>query len=197
MIHESDLAPRGAEGLGVTQIEHFVPVSRSEKSRNQFENCYYCCRFCNQSRGPAPVVGRSGERLLNPCETEWAERFQQCEDRFEPREGDADAAYTLAVYRLNDLRKVEMRRFRRETISECRALLEGGRVLLERLLDRAMEEGNPELVEEAGVLADAMRRARRDLEVFAAVPLDAEIPCACGEELCRLPEALGEQLQDL
>src|SRR5690349_1008078 len=58
LLHEADLAPFGAEGLGVMTIEHFVPVSVDEEKAGEYRNCYYACRLCNQSRSNAPVDGR-------------------------------------------------------------------------------------------------------------------------------------------
>ncbi len=199
LCHESDFVPRGAEGLGVTQIEHFVPASHDEEGTNDYINCYYICLFCNQDRRAIPTIEpKEGSRLLNPCDDVWAERFVVDGDALKPRRGGRDAAYTSAVYDLNDPRKIEMRRFRRETIRDCMSLIERGEAVLNRLLDRALEANDPALVEEAKLIEDALRRAWQELEAFKVVPRDVRRTCPCdGENLYTVPQALQEQTIDI
>ncbi len=141
-----------------------------------------------------PVDGR---RLLNPCADSWTEHFLVTGDEIESRASGGDAAYTHAAYHLNDPRKVERRRYRRETIEECLALLELGSSLLPRLLRKATETNEPVLVDEARVIATAMRRAWRDLEALAVLPWDAPAACACGEGHCSIPQLLAEQTLEI
>jgi hypothetical protein len=115
LLHEADLAELGAEGLGLTSIEHFVPVSseEGEDKVNDYENCFYVCRFCNKSRSNSPIIDSEGQRLLNPCVEIWADHFLPTEDdRLNPL--DSNAVYTAKIYDLNDPRRMELRRWRRE-----------------------------------------------------------------------------------
>jgi hypothetical protein len=75
LLHEGDLADLGAEGMGLTWIEHFLPASLDAEKVNEYENCFYTCPFCNRSRGTAPAVDEKGRKLINPCSHAWAERF--------------------------------------------------------------------------------------------------------------------------
>ncbi len=195
LCHEADFVPRGAEGLGVTQVEHFVPVSHDGAGTNDYLNCFYICRFCNQDRGAAATIEPAdGRRLLNPCSDVWYDYFVAEGDQLRPAAGSGDAAYTYAAYDLDDPRKIEMRRYRRETIEACLRLIESGRTVLERLLDRALETQEPALVAEAKVIEEAIRRAWQELESFKVVPRDARDSCACGGEgLHIVPRALQEQ----
>jgi hypothetical protein len=65
----------------------------------------------------------------------------------------------------------------------------------DRLLALAMAKGDPELVDLARLLRSYLKRAWKDLERFASIPLDADETCCCSEapELA-LPQALTEQL---
>ncbi len=195
LCHEADFAPRGAEGLGVTQVEHFVPSSHDEAGTNDYLNCFYVCRYCNQDRGTAATIDpQDGSRLLNPCSDVWNEHFVAEGDQLRPAVGSADAAYTHAAYDLDDPRKIEMRRFRRDTVEACLRLIESGRTVLDRLLDRALQTQEPALVAEAKLIEEALRRAWQELESFKVVPRDARSPCACGGEgLDVVPRALQEQ----
>ncbi len=172
-----------------------MPVSHDETGTNVYTNCFYSCRYCNRDRGATPGVDPAGgRRLLNPSDVVWTEHFVVAGDAIDPRGGSEDAAYTHAAYNLNHPRKVEMRRFRRETIEECLELLERGREVLTQLFEKAKHVHDPALVDEARLIGDAMRRAWRDLEVFEVVPRDAQSPCACGvEDRCVIPEVLKEQ----
>lgn len=181
--------------MGVTQVEHFVPVSHDEGGTNDFMNCFYICQYCNQDRNAAPTIElKDGRRLLNPCHDVWAEHFVTDGDALKPRTDSGDAAYTHTTYDLDDPRKIEMRRFRRETVNDCMSLIERGRAMLARLLDKALQTQEPALVDEAKLIEDALRRAWQELETFKAVPRDAQSFCPCdGEGLCTVPQALQEQ----
>lgn len=195
LCHESDFVPRGAEGLGITQVEHFVPVSHDAESANAYTNCFYICQYCNQDRNAASTIDpEDGRRLLNPCNDVWEEHFASEGDTLKPRAESGDAAYTHAVYDVDDPRKIEMRRFRRETIRDCMSLIERGQAVLDRLLERALQTREPALVDEAKLIEDALRRAWQELETFKVVPRDARSSCPCdGEELYEVPWALQEQ----
>ena len=170
-------------------MEHFVPVSHDEAGTRVYVNCLYVCRFCNRARGATPNVALSRDsRLLNPCRDVWAEHFRVAGDEIEVQEGSADAAYTRDVYHLNDRRKVERRRHRRETIAECLDMLERGGAVIGRLLEEATVRYASDLVDEARFIEDALRMAWRDLQMFEVVPQDAPAHCACRREDRSIPQ---------
>ncbi|MCP3959108.1 MAG: HNH endonuclease [bacterium] len=192
LCHEADFVPRGAEGFGVTQIEHFVPVSH--KGTNLYPNCFYICRFCNRARSAAANVDpEDGRRLLSPTSSVWAEHFVVAGDEIEAREGSDDAAYTRDAYDLNDHRKAARRRYRREAIDECLAMVRESGSICRRLLEDAVATHKPELVDAAKAIEAGLRRAWRDLEVFEVVPPDAPSRCACDVEAPSIPRLLEEQ----
>lgn len=39
LCHEADLALDGAEGTGITQTEHWIPVSKDKSKINDYRNC--------------------------------------------------------------------------------------------------------------------------------------------------------------
>lgn len=195
LCHEADFAPRGAEGLGVTQIEHFILASQDDTAIYVYSNCFYICRFCNRSRSATPNVDPTDDRrLLNPCWDVWAEYFSVADDELKARGRSKEATYTLDVYNLNDSRKVVRRGFRRQTIEECLDLIYRGGAIVARLLEKATAEQDPDLVDEARAIEDAVRRAWLDLYVFQVVPQDAPRSCACGrDESCSIAHLLEEQ----
>ncbi len=183
------------EGSGETGIEHFVPVSFNEAAYNEYRTCFYACRYCNQDRAArANIDPQSGGRLLNPCDEFWAEHFTATNDKLTPGDDDPDALYTYRVYNLDHPRKVRMRRLRRKAVRELLHLLLKGRELHVRLLERAVVDADPKLIEEAQLLALFLRRAGEDLERFKVIPHDARRPCICSDEaICTLPQVLDEQ----
>lgn len=195
LCHEADLILHGVEGSGETGIEHHVPVSHGEAAVHEYRTCFYACRYCNQDRAAqANVDPQSGARLLNPCDDPWADHFRATNDKLMPRGNDLDALYTHRVYNLDHPRKVRMRRLRRKAVRELLQLLLKGPQLHARLLERAVAEADPALIEEAQLLALVLRRAGEDLERFKIVPFDAKRPCICSDEApCTLPQLLAEQ----
>ncbi len=199
LCHEADLALDGAERAAITQIEHWIPASDDAARINVYSNCLYICRYCNRSRGATPVIEVGGDgRLLNPCEDIWERSFSLENGRIEPRINDPAVLYTLAVYDLNDPRKVRRRLRRQERIRERLDFIDRARTLRERLLGKAMRALDPELVDVASLLEEQLRQAWQDLGRYQAVPEDARCPCACDEEeLCALPRVLEEQTIEL
>ncbi len=195
LCHEADLRLHGVEGTGLTQIEHFVPVSQARVKTNDYTNCFYICCFCNSARGVAPSRDQKADAvLLNPCESVWDRLFKTQDDRIEPLSADPDAAYTLDVYALNDPRKTWMRRQRRVIVRDRLSFLKRGQKARDRLLGQASQIPDPALVDAAMVIDEALKQALRDIELFGAVPRDAQVPCSCREdELCQVPSVLTEQ----
>jgi hypothetical protein len=188
--------------MGLTWIEHFLPASLDAEKVNEYRNCFYTCPFCNRSRGTAPPVDETGRKLINPCSHVWAERFFLSDgDRLLPDTTDPDAVYTARVYDLNDPRKVERRRLRRERLAEWRRILRDGPWQIQSLI--ALSEKAP--LAEAAVLVDTaltlrsqIFRASFEIQRYAAVPRDSDGVCLCGrDEHHRLPEWLDHQTQDL
>ena len=180
LSHEADLAAYGAEGSGLTHVEHFTTQRRNPGGRNNYKNCFYICRFCNGARGNAPNRDGLGRILLNPCSRVWQEVFIRVGDKLIPRDpGDNDAAYTLEKYDLNEPRKIKARQMRRQRIAERLSFLEDTRGEEESLLNLAAEIRKPELVRLAKEIMRARRLACDDLMHFKAVPADCDASCRC------------------
>lgn len=203
LLHESDFGVVGVEGLGLMGVEHFTPVSVDRSRANSYENCFYCCRLCNEARSTSPVRDGEGRRLLNPCTDEWGSHYLLSEDdRLLPAAGSPNACYTLEVYDLNDPRKVAMRRVRREELDDCLEVLAQGPNLLDSVLvacQRAeTRQEMARLISLARMLLRKLFRAARELRRRAAVPFDADAVCRCGHtEHHLLPGWLDAQTQDL
>jgi hypothetical protein len=205
LVHESDLVEYGVEGTGLTTVEHSMPVSaartptEAEGLANDYRNCFYACRYCNGARDARPTVDGRGRRLLNPSAQTWGEHFSLSDDdRLLPRPGDPDAEYTAEAYDLNETRKLNMRRSRRERMDENLALLSQGPDLLSALLARAAVAepgtGSSELLAAAEKLRRAVLAAEKALIRHAAIPMDANSRCRCGHRRHHsLPPALEEQ----
>ena len=199
LCHEADLAPYGAEGAALTHVEHFVPQSYSAKSRNDYRNCLYICRFCNVARGVRPNEDNKGRLLLNPCDHAWRAVFVVARDRLRPRDDrDTDAAYTVEAYKLNAPHKVRMRKIRRIVIGQCIRFLQRTRTHERDLLDLAEAGGGTKCVDLAREIAAERARAYLDLLRFRAVPHDRDTACLCGHTWHhRLPRVLEEQTIDI
>lgn len=196
LLHESDFGEQGTEGLALTGIEHFDPVS-AQGGVNDYENCFYSCRLCNGSRARARIVDRPGRRLLNSCLDVWADHFEATsDDCLRPRSGDVDAAYTHRIYDLDDRRKVALRQARRERIGEALEVLRDVPELLGLLLERIREQPSDLFaLRVAELLSASIQRARSDLHRYAAIPKDANRACRCGRsDHHELPPGLAEQL---
>lgn len=203
LLHEGDLAEFGAEGMGVTWIEHFTPASVEAETINDYENCFYTCRFCNLARLNAPLVDKSGRRLINPCSHTWGQRFfLSLDDHLLPDKTDPDAVYTAETYDLNDERKVMRRRRRRERLTEWVTVLSGGPARIGSLIDLAQSVSSLEeaalLLQEAHFVRGQMALAAIEIQRYAVIPTDADPTCGCGrKDDCQLPGWLSIQAQDL
>ena len=201
LTHESDLAEHGVEATGLTSVEHQVPRSQDPTGggANHYPNCFYACRFCNQSRGVERNVDALGRRLLDPCHDAWGACFTVLDDRLVPCAGDGDAERTHRVYDLDDPRKRQMRRTRAEVLRDAFRLLDEGPDRLARLLRLATEapaQYRAELTLAARELRELMVRATRDVARFSAVPWDADAKCRCGTPgFCTLPSFIEAQLR--
>ncbi len=201
LSHEADLAGgRPTEGLGVTNIEHGVAQSIAPDRINDYSNCFYSCRYCNSARAHRPQFS-AGYSLLEPTMTAWGDHFSRSGDRLLPMEGDGDARYTHQVYDLDDPRKIELRRLRRELIEDRIELLKRFPHDLEWLLAES-QASPPRRAREALDLARHLRRAARsaldELARFSPVPVDAPERCRCGQaEHHSLPSELESQSVEL
>ena len=196
LLHETDLAVYGVEGLGVMGVEHFLPISLDPDAANEYENCFYACRLCNGGRGAAPVAGRA-HRLLNPCSDAWGEHFEAAGDQLVPKQGDRDAEYTARTYDLNDPRKMRLRKLRRELLSECLDLLVEGPRQVETLIGLSESRNDVEILKAAQDLQRCIQLAAREARRYAAIPVDAPQGCRCGRrDDPALPEWLDRQTID-
>jgi hypothetical protein len=195
LLHESDLSEHGTEGWGLMWIEHGTLRSQAPELANDYENCFYSCRFCNQARSSRPHIDEQQRRLLNPCEVSWQEHFDLDGVMIRVRGDHADATYTHETYDLNDPRKVRMRGRRRKTLSEMLAVISETKPLHDRLLQRALDTGDSTFVDDARIAWDNFRYACEDLLRFLPIPEDASRRCSCGHtQHHSLPEVLEEQL---
>jgi hypothetical protein len=201
LLHEADFLEHGAEGSGLTSIEHRMPVSTDPRESNRYENCFYACRFCNRSRSDAPLADTAGRRLLDSCSTVWADHFALGDDdRLAPLSGDA--AYTEATYDLNDPRKTRLRRLRRERMEKwLRLLAEGPRqvaLLLAHSGQVSSLQEAGELVEAAEQLRDCVLRASREIVRYLAIPRDSDEICRCRRsDYHSLPPWLDDQTLEI
>jgi hypothetical protein len=197
LLHEADLTGHGVEGTGLMGIEHFLPISKAQERANEYSNCFYACRFCNGARSDASATDAKGRKLLNPCDQAWGAHFHLShDDRLLPRPGDADAAYTEFVYDLNDLRKIEIRRWRRERLEELLKVLREAPTSAQELLDLcsvAPAQQAELLLRMAQRLWKEARQAMRDLRRFVAIPRDAGATCRCRRVDRYLPMYLTDQ----
>jgi hypothetical protein len=201
LSHEADLAGgRSTEGLGVTGVEHGHLQGTDPVRRNHYSNCFYACRYCNGSRGSRPSTS-TGRSLLNPTQIAWGNHFYRSGDRLLPFQGDVHAAYTHQVYDLDDPRKVEMRRLRRELITDRLAIFHQFPEDLNWLLSET-EASSPRRAREAIDLARRLRKAvlfaLEELARFSAVPADAPSQCRCGRtDHHSLPRGIDFQMIEL
>lgn len=184
LLHESDLTrPGGIEGTGLTGIEHIEPQSRAPQLSNRYDNCAYACRYCNTARRDQPTVHPSGARLLHPWRDVWGEYFELRDDHLVPRAespGVRDAEYTAHVYRLNDPRRVELRRQRRELIADRIALFQYDIAVLRAQAGlQAHAEDRVHLLALAQRLQQERRKARHELRWRQALPPDKPGSCRC------------------
>lgn len=199
LLHEADFVRGGrAEGTGLTSIEHFAPQSRDAGARNEYSNCFYCCRFCNGARSNTPIHD-SGRSLLDPTQTAWSDHFELTGDELTPRPNDVNAEFTHETYDLDDPRKSTLRRLRFELYADHLPLVTEGSTRLSRLLSltETLQE-SPDIVDEIlACVQDTrrmMRRARADLATFASVPADAPRTCRCEDNSeHQLPVGIASQ----
>lgn len=203
--HETDLMLSTTEGWAVMQVEHFVPRAHEPSKVNDYTNCFYICRLCNNARRDAANRDAAGRELLNPCDAVWHDRFEIRDDEVRPRnEADGDAALTWELYDFGDRRKVRLRQVRRESVTERLGYLKETQGLEDSLLDEAIAgAGGPAFVQHVD-LAQAIGKARRlafkDLLRYAAVPSEPEppLPCPCEQNHApALPKVLEEQTIDV
>lgn len=184
-------------------VEHRI-LKKDEPSRaNDYGNCYYGCRLCNQARGHKPVAGSAGN-LLDPARHPWAEHFEAEGDLLGALRGDGDARYTLEAYDLNDERKVARRQKRRELLEERLELLRElpqKQLRLVELAERLQEldiDRFAQVWEQIADLRSQALRALQDLRSFQAIPPDGPESCRCEEEPpFSLPTAYEKQLIEI
>lgn len=91
-LHEADLVPPTTTIDGHS-IEHAIPQSSElgKEDADEYDNCYWVCARCNETRGKKPLVNESGSRLLNPITDVWADHFVRTGHELCPNAGDLDA----------------------------------------------------------------------------------------------------------
>jgi hypothetical protein len=184
LLHEADLAEHGVAGMGLMTIEHHITRSADPTYEDDYANCFYACRFCNGARGRKCTEDARGRRLLHPCRDAWGEHFMAEGERLPYAEGDVDAEYTHAAYRLDAPMKQVMRSHRRESIDASLQTIDKAPSRLKRLTDLAerLEGEERELAMSLVVEIHAeRRRARRQLDRYSLVPKDCDAICRCAE----------------
>ncbi len=199
LTHESDLTEHGVEGTALTWIEHQLPQSHDpDGSRvNDYQNCFYACKFCNKARGTEPLVDPEGRRLLDPCSTIWADRFKRQGEELLPTTDDPDASRTHRVYDLDDPRKRAMRATRERILTDAFRALRECPPLIAQLLELAKAPGSNRtgFIQAAEKIHELMTRAKRDLMRYSVPPSDSDSSCRCADHaVCNLPLFLTEQL---
>ena len=176
-------------------IEHHVLQSADPGRADDYDNCFYACRFCNTARGILPNTNDLGASLLEPCSQVWGDHFRSRWARLEAMAGDASAEYTHLAYDLDDPRKQQIRRNRRRLVREALRVLAETPQRIRGLLAEAVTVTNPApLIQAAKELRRHARNAGRDLVRYRAVPTSAEDPCQCGPgAVLALPDFLASQ----
>jgi 5-methylcytosine-specific restriction endonuclease McrA len=193
LLHEADFSRIGlSEGTGQTGIEHFVPRSHDETQAEIYENCFYCCRYCNGARSNKPIVSETGARLLDPTKAIWSDYFVVSGDSLSPTT-NPDAAYTEQSYDLNDQRRVKLREKRRQLITEHVELLRDGpdRVSRLRKIAHQVTQDATIVVDSIEKIEELMVKAQRELDTYSSVPADAPEKCRC-ESLPLFTDPYGE-----
>ena len=196
LCHQADLVPdRSILKSGLLQVEHREAQSAQPSRRNDYDNCYLICRYCNQHRQDRPVEGPDGRTLLDPCEVPWQDHFVLEDDRLVPRDGDPDASYTQELYDFNDPIRREMRRVRRRRITERLdqlAALANRRSRLQTVMrtSRLPKDARAELEEEIREIDRQRERSRADLTIWRVIPEDAPTAPV-------IPPGIDEQIQEL
>jgi hypothetical protein len=195
LLHESDLSDNGTEGWGLMWIEHVELQSKNPELANDYDNCVYSCRFCNQARGAKRLIDSQQRHLLNPCHTAWEKHFYLYLDEIRRHDDNGDAVYTFQTYDLNDERKVRIRKKRRTVLSERLDVVTQARPLHDRLMQRARDTGDETLVDDAELAYEQFRQACSDLLRFHPIPDDAKQSCTCdAPQHHALPVVLQEQI---
>ncbi|AUX27182.1 hypothetical protein SOCEGT47_077630 [Sorangium cellulosum] len=198
MLHEADLIEYGIGSTGLTTVEHVVPQSEDAGQSNTYANCLYACRWCNRSRSKLPLHDGSGNVLLNPTTSAWADHFEVRDDKLSPKTGSGK--YTEVAYSINDPFKVQRRAARRKLIERCRTLVLEAPAEIERLSRVVGHLAASDALDEAEVVRSLARRlneqvalARQALERYQGVPVDADKACRCRLEPT-MPPQVAEQL---
>lgn len=148
-------------------IEHKAPVSLAPSQQDLYRNCFYSCRFCNQSRSNQPLTDQQGRRLLDPCTSVWGQMFRR--DGDELLAANDDAFYTAVAYDLNDDRKTTVRRNRRRVVSKLE-FIRNASTSIKQLLEAAIAstESRAKFLEAAARLQFLQRMALEQVYRFAA-----------------------------
>ncbi len=202
LLHESDIIDTGVEGWGATSIEHHELKSEKTGRMNDYTNCLYACKLCNQSRSTHETEDEGGRQLLDPSTVAWGVRFRLVGFQLRPAlDDDADARYTWDSYKLDDPRKVAIREKRfeeiRRTLERRSRLEETSRRLRETALAHPDGAIAGELIRCAGELSGHARDLVAGLRAaHAVVPADAAAECGCDASRA-VPRWLLDQTQDI
>jgi hypothetical protein len=204
-LHLRDFVQRHLpDEVKVTQAELVLKSTPEGKPHeHSYANCLLICRLCNGKRGDRHAHRRpDGTRLLNPIDDVWAEHFVLVEDRLDPRDGDADAAYTRDAYGMNDDMHTLRRRKLRELLEERLENLRRERAEIadidERLRGRSIDATSSEwLLIARGRHVEAVRRALNALKDLSGVPFDCPASCRCAKPALEVASVSSQGWQEL
>lgn len=202
LLHESDVADYGVARTGLFWIEHVLTQSSKAGApqKNLYGNVVYACKWCNRSRGTAPLTDAEGRTLQDPTRVVWRALFQLESDELVPREGSPDAFYTWETYELGDSLKTELRSKRRKELGRARLHLKRCPKYIQRIEEQLSAGGHSaeelaELQDELALHRDLLDEAKAVLKRRRAIPLDSDSKCVCPQkDSLDLPSALKVQL---
>jgi len=198
LVHDRDLNEHGLKGFGQMWVEHYVTQHQRPDLADTYSNCFYSCRFCNQSRSDTPHR-RGARRLLNPCTTAWSDHFELQGDHLVPTSDDG--RFTEEIYDLNEERRILLRQNRNKTLKAAiRLIVDGPRVI--RGLQKEAE-GLPwgplrsQNFLAAQLLRTELLNAHQEIRRFRAIPVDAPTECRGKDDERVLPRFLQDQVIDV
>ncbi len=202
-LHEADLAEEGAEGTGLLWIQHVAAQATHRDKADDYTNCLFSCRYCNNGRRSIPQLDPdTGAVLLDPTAIAWGSVFDiEPTGTLSERDGaDRNPVYTRRTYSLDDPRKAKLRTRRAKWFAELRkceddviAVVPGLLAMAETVQDLAEKET---LERAAAAILEAYELAYAEIERYRAVPADAPSRCRCTSDRT-LPKWLALQAQTL
>lgn len=196
LLHEVQIAPKGATGSALFWLEHIELQSQRSDLINVYSNLVYACRSCNRARKITPRQDAKSRRLLDPGSDAWTRHFTWEGFTLSPKTDDG--TYTKETYDLNSPAKVALREELAIAISDASELLQYGPQMLADLMEniRSLSGGRQatrfRLVSK---LHRDIRNARATLLMLGPIPHDASQRCRCNTtDFHEVPSWLSQAL---